>query len=60
MQFGICTHVYSAAAAWMLPWTEDDHRPVGRPSDVARMIVFDAGLDPAVPATSASQIQTTD
>lgn len=37
--------VFAAAAVWSLPWTHDEHHPLGRPADLARMIVFDAGYD---------------
>lgn len=37
--------VFAAAVAWPIPWTEDERVPSGRPSDVARMVVFEAGLD---------------
>lgn len=41
----VALDVFAVSAAWVLPWTHDERQPLGRPADLAHMIVFDAGLD---------------
>jgi hypothetical protein len=41
----VATAIHERAAAWELPWILDLRRyPLGRPADVARRVLYDAGL----------------
>jgi len=41
----VATAIHERGAAWELPWISDLERyPLGRPADVARRVLYDAGL----------------
>jgi hypothetical protein len=44
LQQRVAQAIHRRAGTWELPWTSNSHEAVGRPADIARRALYDAGL----------------